>query len=89
MDNISYMFGFMMEKATTMLAYCMLATVFEKTIEAEREKVKGALGHEPNRENWQYYYELRQEKTNRQNDHQQEIDREKLRRRHPEAKADT
>jgi len=80
MDNLNYLFGYMMERAMTMVAYCTLAAVVEKTIEAERKKVRAALGHEPNQENWQYYYELRQEKTNRQDTRQREIDREKLRR---------
>jgi len=80
MDNLGYMFGYMMEKATTMVAYCMLAAFVEKTLEAERKKVKAALGHEPNQENWQYYYELQQEKTDRQKAHQREVDRERLRR---------
>jgi len=80
MDNFNYMFGYMMEKAMTMVAYCTLAAAVEKTLKAEREKVKAALDHEPNQENWQYYYELQQEKTNKQNARQREIDREKLRR---------
>ena len=80
MDNLGYMFGYMMERATTMLGYCMLAAIFEKTIEAERKKVRAAVGHEPTQENWQYYCELRQEEKNRQDVRQQEADREKLRR---------
>ncbi len=65
MDNLGYMFSYMMEKATTMLGYCMLATIFENTIEAERKEVKKAVGHEPSQENMQYYYELRQEEKDR------------------------
>ena len=80
MDNLSYTFGYMMERAMTMVAYCTLAAVVEKTLEAEREKVKVAQGHEPTKENWHDYYNLQQEKTNRQDARQQEIDREKLRR---------
>ncbi len=80
MDNLSYTFGYMMERAMTMMAYCTLAAVVEKTLEAEREKVKVALGHEPTQENWHDYYNLQQEKTNRQDTRQREIDREKLRR---------
>jgi hypothetical protein len=80
MDNFNYVFGYMMERAMTMVAYCTLAVVVEKTLEAERERVKATLGHEPTQENWQYYYELEQEKTNRQNARQREIDREKIRR---------
>ena len=75
MDNFNYVFGYMMERATTMMAYCMLAAFADKTLEAERKKVKETLGHEPNQENWQDYYHLKQEKTS-----QREIDREKLRR---------
>jgi len=80
MDNWSYAFSYMMERATTMLGYCMLSVIFEKTLEAERKKVRAAVGHEPTRDNWQYYYELKQEEKNRQNARQQEIDRENLRR---------
>ena len=79
MDNFNYVFGYMMERAMTMAAYCALAVAVEKTLKAEREKVAAALGHEPNQENWQYYYELQQEKTNRQKTRQREADREKLR----------
>jgi hypothetical protein len=80
MDDLSYMFGYMMEKATTMVAYCMFAAVVEKTLESERKKVRATLGHEPTQENWQYYYNLQQEQTNRQDARQREIDKEKLRR---------
>jgi len=64
----------------TMAAYCMLATVVEKTLEAKRKKVKEALGHEPTQENWQYYYDLQQEEKNRRNARQREIDQKNLRR---------
>ncbi len=80
MDNLSYMFGYMMEKATTMVACCMFAAVVEKTLESERKKVRAALGHEPTQENWQDYHNLQQEQTNRQDARQREIDRKKLRR---------
>ena len=76
MDNFSYM----MERATNMVAYCMLAAFIDKTLEAERKKVKETLGHEPNQENWQDYYHLKQEKTSQRETSQREIDREKLRR---------
>ncbi len=80
MDNLGYMFSYMMERATTMLGYCMLAAIFEKTIEAERKKVRAAVGHEPTQENWKDYYALKKYQKNRQNVRQQEADREKLRR---------
>ena len=80
MDNLGYMFGYMMERAMTMVAYCMLAAISEKTLEAERKKVRAAVGHEPTQENWQDYYGLKQEEKNRQNARQREIDRENLRR---------
>ena len=80
MDNIGYMFGYMMERAMTMVAYCTFATFIEKILEVERKKIKVALGHEPTQENWQDYYELKQKQTSRQKAHQREIDREKLRR---------
>ena len=80
MDNFNYVFGYMMERATTMMAYFMLAAFIDKTLEAERKKVEEAIGHEPNQETWQDYYALKQEQKNRQNTHQREIDREKLRR---------
>ena len=80
MDNLGYTFSYIMERATTMLGYCMLAAIFEKTLEEERKKVRAAVGHEPTQENWQYYCELRQEEKNRQNVRQKEADREKIRR---------
>ena len=80
MDNSGYMFGYMMERAMTMVAYCTFATFIEKILEDERKKVKTALGHEPTQENWQDYYDLKQEKPDRQKARQREIDREKLRR---------
>ena len=80
MDNFSYTFGYMMERATNMVAYCMFAAVVAKPLEAERQKIKAALGHDPDQENWQDYYELQQAQANRQKTHQREIDREKLRR---------
>ncbi len=80
MDNFNYVFGYMMERAMTMAAYCALAVAVEKTLKAEREKVRAALGHEPTQENWHDYYNLQHEKTNRQDARHREIDREKLRR---------
>ena len=80
MDELNYVFGYMMERAMTMVAYCTLAAVVEKTLKAEREKVRAALGHDPTQENWQDYYNLQQEKTDRQKARQREVDREKLRR---------
>jgi hypothetical protein len=38
MDNFSYTFSYMMERATIMLWYCMLTAFAEKTLEAERGK---------------------------------------------------
>ena len=80
MDNFSYTFSYMMEKATTMMAYCMLAAFAEKTLEAEREKIREAIGHEPTQRHLQYYFDLRQEEKNSQNTRQWEIDCKKLRR---------
>jgi hypothetical protein len=80
MDNFGYIFGYMMERTMTMIAYCTFATFIEKILEDERKKVKAALGHEPTQENWQDYYELKQEKTDRQKADQREIDKKKLRR---------
>jgi hypothetical protein len=80
MDNPGYLFGYVMGRAMSMLAYCTVADIIEKMMKAEREKFKAALGHEPTQENWQYYYELQQEKTNRQKVRQWEDDKEKLRR---------
>ena len=80
MDNSNCMFGYIMGQAMTMVAYCTFAAFVEKMLKDEREKVKAALGHEPTQENWQDYYALKQEQKNRQNAHQREVDREKLRR---------
>ena len=65
MDNPGYLFGYVMGRAMSMVAYCTVADIIEKTIKAERENVKAALGHEPTQGSWQYYYELKQKKTNR------------------------
>ena len=80
MDNFSYTFNCMMERATNMMAYCMLAAIANKTLEAERKKVKETLGHEPTQRNLQYYFDLRQEEKNSRNTRQWEIDCKKLRR---------
>ncbi len=80
MDNFSYTFCYTMERITDMLGYFMLAAVVAKPLEAERQRVKAALGHDPNQETWQDYYALKQEQKDRQNTNQREIDREKLRR---------
>ena len=80
MDNFSYMFSDAMKRAMAMVTYCMFAVLIEKILEAEREKVRAVLGHEPSQEELQYYYELQLEKMNRQDSHQREVDREKLRR---------
>jgi len=69
-----------MEKATNMFAFCMLAAFAEKTLEAEKEKIKEAIGHEPTQRHLQYYFDLRQEEKTSQNTRQWEIDCKKLRR---------
>ncbi|MBI2830300.1 MAG: hypothetical protein HYX81_03985 [Chloroflexi bacterium] len=80
MDNFSYMFSYVMERATTMLAYCLFAAIIDKSLEPERKQVRRAVGHEPSWEELQYYFELKKERRDRQNDRQREIDREKIRR---------
>ena len=80
MDNFNETFSYMMGRAMTMIAYCTFATFIEKILEDEMKKVKAALGHEPTQENWQDYYELKQEKTDKQKANQRENDWEKLRR---------
>ena len=80
MDDLSCTISYMMQRAMTMVGYLMLADLVRKMLEDEREKVKAALGHEPTQENWQDYYDLKLENTNRQNARQREIDKEKLRR---------
>ena len=59
MDDLSYTFSYMMQRAMTMVGYLMLADLVRKMLEDEREKVKAALGHEPTQENWQDYYDLK------------------------------
>ncbi len=80
MDDFSSMFNWAMERATTLLVYCMFAALIENTLEAERKQVRATLGHEPNPENWQDYYDLKRERTSRQNASQREADKKKLRR---------
>jgi hypothetical protein len=80
MDNFSYTLSYMMERATTMMAYFMLAAFADKTLEAERKTVKETLGHEPTQRHLQYYFDLRQEEKNSRNTRQWEIDCKKLRR---------
>ncbi len=80
MYDFSYIFNDAMKRAMAMVTYCMFAVVVEKTLEAERKKVKEALGHEPTLENWQYLYELQKEEEKSRNTRKAEIDREKLRR---------
>ena len=66
MDNLNCMFGYMMGKAMTMVAYCTFAAYIEEMLKAERKKIDAVLGHELTQENWQDYYDLQQEQTNRQ-----------------------
>jgi len=80
MDNFNYVFGYMMERATTMMAYFMLAAFINKTLEAEKKTVKETIGHEPTQRHLQYYLDLRQEEKNSRNTRQWEIDCKKLRR---------
>ncbi len=80
MYDFSYSFRDAMERAMAMVTYCMFAVLMGKILVTEREKVRAVLGHEPTQEELQYYYKLRLEKMNRQDSHQREVDREKLRR---------
>lgn len=80
MDDFNWQFGYMMERAMTIVAYCSVAAFVGEMVKAEREKLKDALGHEPTDENWQDYYALlREQKANRKVA-QREADKEKLRR---------
>ena len=80
MDNFSYAFGYMMERATTMMSYFMLAAFIDKTLEVDRKTVKETIGHEPTQRHLQYYSDLRQEEKNSRDTRQWEIDCQKLRR---------
>ena len=80
MDELNYVFGYMMERAMTMVAYCTLAAVVEEMVKAEKEKLKGALGHEPTDENWRDYYDLLKKQKVNQKAAQREVDKENLRR---------
>ena len=74
MDNFSYAFGYMMERATTMMSYFMLAAFIDKTLEVDRKTVKETIGHEPTQRHLQYYSDLRQEEKNSRDTRQWEID---------------
>ena len=80
MDNFSYAFGYMMERATTMMSYFMLAAFIDKTLEVDRKTVKETIGHEPTQRHLQYYSDLRKEEKNSRDTRQWEIDCQKLRR---------
>jgi len=80
MDDFNWQFGYMMERAMTMVAYCSVAAFVGEIVRAEKEKLKAALGHEPTDENWQDYYDLlREQKANRKAA-QREADKERLHR---------
>lgn len=80
MDEFNCMFGYMMERAMTMVAYCAVAAFVEEMVKAEKEKLKGVLCHEPTDENWQDYYDLLKEQKIKQKTSQREADKGKLRR---------
>ena len=80
MDEFNCMFGYMMERAMTMVAYCAVAAFVEEMVKAEKEKLKGALGHEPTDENWRDYYDLLREQKVNQKAAQREADKGKMRR---------
>ena len=80
MDNFSYAFGYMMERATTIMSYFMLAAFIDKTLEVDRKTVKETIGHEPTQRHLQYYSDLRKEEKNSRDTRQWEIDCQKLRR---------
>ena len=80
MDEFNSMFGYMMGRAMTMVAYCTVAAFVEEMVKAEKEKLKVALGHEPTDENWRDYYDLLREQKVNQKAAQREADKGKLRR---------
>ena len=80
MDELGRYLNSMMRWAMLITAQDIVKSFVEKVMEAEREKLTKTLGHEPDSENWQYYYDLQWQKTNREKACQREIDREKLRR---------
>ena len=80
MDELGRYLNNMMGWVILITAHDMVKDFVEKVMEAEREKLTGTLGHEPDPENWQYYCDLQWQKLNREKARQREIDREKLRR---------
>ena len=73
-------FGRMMGWMMFITAHDMARKLVEKMLEAEKEKLTKALGHEPTTEEWQYYRDLQWQKSNREKARQREINREKIRR---------
>ena len=80
MDEFNWQFGYMMERAMTIVAYCSIAAFVGELVKAEKEKLKAALGHEPTDENWRDYYDLLREQKLNQKAAQREADKGKLRR---------
>ena len=80
MDDLEWLLGRMMGWMMFIAAHDMARKLVEKMLEAEKEKLTKALGHEPTTEELQYYRDLQWQKSNREKARQREINREKLRR---------
>ena len=80
MDDLEWLLGRMMGWVMFIAAHDMARKLVEKMLEAEKEKLTKALGHEPTPEEWQYYRDLQWQKANREKAQQREINWEKLRR---------
>ncbi len=57
-----------------------MKSLADRLVELEKGEAARVLGHEPTKENWQYYCDLRCQKRHQKEARQSEIDREKIRR---------
>ena len=80
MDDLEWLLGRMMGWVMLIAAHDMAKNLVKKMLEAEKEKLTKALGHEPTQEEFQYYRDLQWQKLNREKARQREINREKIRR---------
>ena len=79
MDEWEYINVKLMAILTMIATKSMIDTLVRETIK-EKEKLTRVLGHEPTKENWQYYYDFLREQGIKQDMRRKEADKEKIRR---------
>jgi hypothetical protein len=80
MDNFGATFNCLITWSLFWMMNDLSQRLAEFSVKAEKEELTQALGYVPSQEDIQYHRELKQERANKQQEIQREVNRKKIRR---------